>query len=53
MIDVRGYNLAVLIGMLLLAAILGALNNLRVDDDRKVHWFGGPMVPSEEEGATE
>jgi hypothetical protein len=45
----KHFNLAVLAGMLLLAVILGVLNNLRVDEDCRVHWLGGPVVSSEED----
>jgi hypothetical protein len=45
----KHFNLAVLAGMLLLAVLLGVLNNLCVDEDYKVHWFGGPVVSSEED----
>ena len=47
--DFKHFNLAVLAGLLLLAVLLGALNNLRVDEDCRVHWFGGPVVSSEED----
>lgn len=35
-----GLNLWVLLGMLLLAAVLGVLNNLRVFEEQRVPWFG-------------
>ena len=36
------FNLVVLAGILALAVLLGVLNNLRVSDERKAKWFGGP-----------
>lgn len=47
------FNLAVLAGLLLLALALGALNNLRVEEDRRVHWFGGPVVTDSDEDEAE
>lgn len=38
----RAYNLAVLASILVLAVLLGILNNLRVADERKVKWFEPP-----------
>lgn len=43
------FNIAVLAGLLLLALALGVLNNLRVKEDKRVHWFGGPVVTDSEE----
>ncbi len=33
--------------MVALAIVLGVLNNLRVEDEQKVQWFGGPVVSAE------
>ncbi len=49
--EFKNFNIVVLAGMLLLAVMLGVLNNLRVDEDSRVHWFGGPVVPAEEDGS--
>ena len=38
----RRFNLAVLACILVLAILLGILNNLRVADERKVKWFETP-----------
>ena len=38
----RAYNLAVLASILVLAVLLGILNNLRVADERKVKWVESP-----------
>ena len=38
------FSIPVLAGMLVLALVLGILNNLRVDEEKRVHWFGGPVV---------
>ena len=35
------FNLAVLSGIVLLAVILGVVNNLRVYEEQRVPWFGG------------
>jgi len=40
----RPFSVAVLAGMVALAFVLGILNNLRVDEEKRVHWFGGPVV---------
>ena len=38
------FSIPVLAGMLVLAVVLGILNNLRVDEEKRVHWLGGPVV---------
>lgn len=38
----------VVAGLVALAVLLGVANNLRVYDEQRVHWFGGPMVGMEE-----
>ena len=48
--EFKSFNLVVLAGMLLLAVVLGILNNLRVDEDYRVKWFGGAVVSAEEDG---
>ena len=42
------YNWYVLSGIVLLAVVLGVLNNLRVYEEQRVNWFGGPVVSAEE-----
>jgi len=49
----RAYNLAVLASILVLAVLLGILNNLRVADDRKVKWFETPEVWTDQNAAAE
>lgn len=49
----RAYNLAVLTSILVLAVLLGILNNLRVADDRKVKWFETPEVWTDQNAAEE
>lgn len=49
----RAYNLAVLASILVLAVLLGILNNLRVADDRKVKWFETPEVWTDQNAAEE
>ena len=45
----RHFSIAVLVVLMLLAVLLGVLNNFRVDEEKRVDWFGGPMVVSEGE----
>lgn len=49
----RAYNLAVLASILVLAVLLGILNNLRVADERKVKWFETPEVWTDQNAAEE
>ena len=49
----RAYNLAVLASILVLAVLLGILNNLRVADERKVKWFEPPEVWTDQNAAEE
>ena len=49
----RAYNLAVLASILVLAVLLGILNNLRVADERKVKWFKTPEVWTDQNAAEE
>ena len=50
----RRFNLFVIAGIVALALVLGILNNLRVDEEKRVHWFGGPVVTASDadEGET-
>lgn len=47
----RRLRFAFVAGLLLAAALLGVLNNLRVDDEKKVHWLGGPVVSAADDEA--
>ena len=38
----------VVAGIVGLAAVLGVLNNLRVYEEQRVKWFGGPAVQAED-----
>ena len=40
----RGYDLRILIGLVLVAAILGILNNMRVYEEQRVPWLGVDAV---------
>lgn len=42
------FNLWVLAGLVALALVLGILNNLRVYEEQRVNWFGGPAIETEE-----
>ncbi len=44
----RRFNWAVIAALIVLSVLLGLLNNLRVDDEKRVNWFGG-AVSSEED----
>ena len=43
-----GFDLRVVAALVVLAVVLGVLNNLRVFDEQRVKWFGGPVVEAEE-----
>lgn len=43
-----GFDLRVLAALVALAVVLGVLNNLRVFEEQRVKWFGGPVVEAEE-----
>ena len=43
----KTFDFKVICGMVLLAIVLGALNNLRVFEEQRVKWFGGPVVEAE------
>ena len=49
----RAYNHAVLASILVLAVLLGILNNLRVADERKVKWFEAPDIQADQNVAVE
>lgn len=38
------FDWVVLAALVALSLIIGILNNLRVHEERKVKWFGGPVV---------
>ena len=44
----RLFNWWVVAGIVVLAILLGILNNLRVYEEQRVTWFGGPVVATEE-----
>ena len=49
MIKLKGFfDVRVVLGIVLLAVGLGVLNNLRVYDEQRVKWFGGPVIEAEE-----
>ena len=41
------FNWWVLAGIVALAVVLGIFNNLRVYEEQRVKWFGGPVIPME------
>ena len=45
----KPYDLRVVVGLVALAVVLGILNNLRVYEEQRVEWFGGPAVGAEED----
>ena len=49
----REFDLVVLACILVLAVLLGVLNNLRVADERKVKWFGAPADRADQNAAGE
>ena len=49
----REFDLVVLACILVLAVLLGVLNNLRVADERKVKWFGAPADRTDQNAAGE
>ena len=40
----RHFNIAILAALVLAAVLLGILNNFRVDEEKRVEWFGGPAA---------
>ena len=49
MIKLKGFfDVRVVLAIVLLAVVLGVLNNLRVYEEQRVNWFGGPVVAAEE-----
>ena len=49
----RQFDFIVVAVIVLLAVLLGVLNNLRVADERKAKWFGAPDESSGAEAQTE
>lgn len=45
----KRFNWWVLAGIVAMAVVLGVLNNLRVYEEQRVQWLGGPAVQMEEE----
>ena len=43
------FNLVVLAAMVLLSVVLGVLNNLGVDEEKRVDWFDAPSISAEED----
>lgn len=44
----KHFNWLVVAGIVVLAILLGVFNNLRVYEEQRVNWFGGPVVAAEE-----
>ena len=44
----KHFNWWIVAGIVVLAILLGVLNNLRVYEEQRVNWFGGPVVATEE-----
>ena len=44
----KHFNWVVLIALLALSVGLGLVNNLRVDDEKRVNWFGGSVSSSDD-----
>jgi hypothetical protein len=44
----KHFNWWVIVGIVALAFVLGILNNLRVYEEQRVNWLGGPVVETEE-----
>jgi len=42
------FNWWVVVGAIAMAMVLGILNNIRVYEEQRVNWFGGPVVDLEE-----
>lgn len=42
------FNWWVLAGIVVAAIALGICNNLRVYEEQRVNWFGGPVVAAED-----
>ena len=49
----KHFDLAVVAYIIVLAVLLGVLNNLCVADERKVKWFGAPVDKGDLETARE
>ncbi|MBR4615425.1 MAG: hypothetical protein IKO55_07450 [Kiritimatiellae bacterium] len=49
MIKLKGFfDVRVVLAIVLLSVVLGVLNNLRVYEEQRVNWFGGPVVAAED-----
>ncbi len=48
--EILGFNWMVIAIMVLLSVLLGVLNNLRVDEEKKVSWPGAPEAYADDEG---
>ncbi len=44
----RHFNWWVVVGIVAFAVLLGVFNNLRVYEEQRVNWLGGPVVMTEE-----
>ena len=44
----KHFNWWIVAGIVALATLLGVFNNLRVYEEQRVNWFGGPVVATEE-----
>ena len=44
----KHFDFWVILGIVSLAVALGILNNMRVYDEQRVNWFGGPVVSAGE-----
>ena len=44
----KHFDFWVILGIVSLAVVLGILNNMRVYDEQRVNWFGGPVVSAGE-----
>ena len=49
MFIVRQYNFWVIAGIILVSMVLGVLNNLRVYEEQRVKWFGGPVISADDD----
>ena len=48
-----GFNWMALAIMVAAAIMLGILTNLRVDDEKRVEWFGGSVAADDDDGEVE
>ncbi len=42
------FDIRILLTVIGLSVVLGVLNNLRVYEEQRVEWFGGPVIDAEE-----